>query len=388
MQTAITGVTVPSAADYTSSSGSFGVGAVSGATSTLTITAVDDQLVEGPESFPGVTLSAPTSTASVSTAGSGTVNITDNDTATVSVAGTLNGSETGPASATFTVTQSAASSTDTVVAFTLGGTATEGSDYTAITHSVTIPANTTTATITIPVINDAMVESTETVTVTLVSPITSGNAGISVDTTTASRTITDNDSATVSVAGTLNGSETGPTSTTFTVTQSADQFHRYGGGLHLGGTATEGSDYTAIPHSVTIPANTTTATITIPVINDALVEPTETVTVTLVSPITSGNAGISVDTTTASRTIADNDTTTVSVAGTLNGSETGPGERHLHGHAKRHQFHRYGGGLHAGGHRHRRCRLHRHHAFRHDSRQHHHGYHHDPRDQRRPGRTN
>ena len=274
LQTAITGVTVPSAADYTSSSGSFGVGAVSGATSTLTITAVDDPLVEGPESFPGVTLSAPTSNASVSTAGSGTVNITDNDTATVSVAGTLNGSETGPASATFTVTQSATSSTDTVVAFTLGGTATEGSDYTAITHSVTIPANTTTATITIPVINDAMVESTETVTVTLVSPITSGNAGISVDTTTASRTITDNDSATVSVAGTLNGSETGPTSATFTVTQS------------------------------------------------------------------------------------------------------------------RHQFHRYGGGLHAGGHRHRRFRLHRHHAFRHDSRQHHHGYDHDPRDQRRPGRTN
>ena len=179
-----------------------------------------------------------------------------------------------PSSATFTVTQSATSSTDTVVAFTLGGTATEGSDYTAITHSVTIPANTTTATITIPVINDALVEPTETVTVTLVSPITSGNAGISVDTTTASRTITDNDSATVSVAGTLNGSETGPTSATFTVTQSATSSTDTVVAFTLGGTATEGS------------------------------------------------------------------------------------------------------------------RLHRHHAFRHDSRQHHHGYDHDPRDQRRPGRTN
>ena len=226
--------------------------------------------------------------------------------------------------ATYTVTQSAINSTNTVVAFTLGGTATEGSDYTAITHSVTIPANTTTATITIPVIDDAMVESTETVTVTLVSPITSGNAGISVDTTTASRTIADNDSTTVSVAGTLNGSETGPAGATFTVTQSATSSTDTVVAFTLGGTATEGADYTAITHSVTIPANTTTATITIPVINDALVEPTETVTLTLVSPITSGNAGISVDTTTASRTITDNDTATVSVAGTLNGSETGP----------------------------------------------------------------
>ena len=211
-----------------------------------------------------------------------------------------------------------------MVAFTLGGTATEGADYTAITHSVTIPANTTTATITIPVINDALVEPTETVTVTLVSPITSGNAGISVDTTTASRNITDNDTATVSVAGTTDGSETGPVNATFTVTQSAVSSINTVVNFTLGGTAAEGSDYTAIPHSVTIPAGSTTATITIPVINDALVEPTETVTVTLVSPITSGNAGISVDTTTASRTITDNDSATVSVAGTLNGSETGP----------------------------------------------------------------
>ena len=91
------------------------------------------------------------------------------------------------------------SSINTVVNFTLGGTAAEGSDYTAIPHSVTIPAGSTTATITIPVIDDAMVEPTETVTVTLVSPITSGNAGISVNTTAASRNITDNDFTLVTV---------------------------------------------------------------------------------------------------------------------------------------------------------------------------------------------
>ena len=102
----------------------------------------------------------------ISYAGGNNVTLTQAP-ATVSIAGTTQGSETGPTNATFTVTQTAVSSTDTVVSFTLGGTASEGSDYTAITHSVTIPAGSTTATITIPVINDAVVEPTETVAVTL-----------------------------------------------------------------------------------------------------------------------------------------------------------------------------------------------------------------------------
>ena len=140
----------------------------------------------------------------------------------------------------------------------------------------------------------------------------------------------------------------------------------------LGGTAAEGSDYTAIPHSVTIPAGSTTATITIPVIDDAMVEPTETVTVTLVSPITSGNAGISVDTTTASRTIADNDSTTVSVAGTLNGSRRDPSAP-PHGHGNRTSSTDTVAAF-TWESPPPKVRIHRHHAFRHDSRQHHYGY--------------
>src|SRR5205807_535801 len=108
---------------------------------------------------------------------SATLTITDNDTATVSIATTTNGNESGPLNGVFTVTQSKASSTNTVVSFTVGGTATSGSDFTALSGSVTILAGNTSATITVPVINDNLVEATETVSVTLTS-ITSGDPQI------------------------------------------------------------------------------------------------------------------------------------------------------------------------------------------------------------------
>jgi len=70
----------------------------------------------------------------------------------------------------FTVTQTKASSVDTVVNYTLAGTALEGIDYTTVSpHTVTILAGQTTATITIPTLDDNLVEATETVIATLTS---------------------------------------------------------------------------------------------------------------------------------------------------------------------------------------------------------------------------
>ncbi len=57
----------------------------------------------------------------------------------------------------------------------------------------------------------------------------------------------------------------------------------------MAGTATSGTDYTALSGTVTVLAGATTATISIPVTNDAIVETSETVIVTLTS-ITSGLA--------------------------------------------------------------------------------------------------
>src|SRR6185369_4031718 len=113
---------------------------------------------------------------------------------------TTHGDESGAVSVVFTVTQTAASSTDTVLTYTVGGTATAGSDYTAPSGTVTIPAGSTSATITIPVSDDALVEATESISINGLT-ISSADADITVAGSSASRSIFDNDSATVSVTG-------------------------------------------------------------------------------------------------------------------------------------------------------------------------------------------
>ena len=224
----------------------------------------------------------------------------------------------------FTVTLSAASSTDTTVSYTVAGSATAGSDYTALSGSVTILAGATTATITVPVLDDALVEGTETVIVTL-GAMTAGDAQISIGAANAATVnITDTaDTAQVTIAATTDGVEPG-TNGVFTVTLSAASSTDTTVSYTVAGSATAGSDYTALSGSVTILAGATTATITVPVLDDALVEGTETVVVTLTS-ITAGDAQISIGAANAATVnITDTaDTAQVTIAATTDGVEPG-----------------------------------------------------------------
>src|SRR5207249_2966196 len=68
---------------------------------------------------------------------------------------------------------------------------------------------------------------------------------------------------------------------TFTGTQSAARTAATTINYSFSGTATPGIDFTNTTTSVTIPAGATTATITVPTLIDNLVEPSETVIVTL-----------------------------------------------------------------------------------------------------------
>ncbi len=309
--------TATSGTDYTALSGTVTV--IAGATTaTIAIPVINDVLLEGPETVIVTLTSITSGLATLGGTLSATNTIADNTSATVSIANTTNGSETGPANGVMTVTQTAISATDTVIAYSVAGTATSGTDYTALSGTVTIIAGATTATIPIPVINDPVVEGSETVIVTLTS-ITSGLPTLGV-TLTATNTIADNDSATVTIATTTNGAEAGPVDGVMTVTQTAvsatDTVLTYS----VAGTATSGTDYTALSGTVTVLAGATTATITIPVTNDAIVENPETVIVTLTS-VTSGLATLG-GTLAATNTIADNDSATVSIANTTEGEET------------------------------------------------------------------
>jgi gliding motility-associated-like protein/uncharacterized repeat protein (TIGR01451 family) len=175
----------------------------------------------------------------------------------------------------------------------------------------------TSATITVPVLEDAIVETGgETVIITLTA-VTSGAATLNPlpANLTATNTILDDDTATVSISNTINGSENGAgavTNGTFTVTQSAvsNSATVISYTVGAGSTATSGVDYTALSGTVTVLAAQTSATITVPVLEDAIIEiGGETVVITLTA-VTSGAATL--DPIPANRrainTIGDDDT--------------------------------------------------------------------------------
>lgn len=91
---------------------------------------------------------------------------------TVSVAGTTNGIEpntTTTVDGLLTVTMARAAPVDTVISYAVSGSATSGADFTALSGTVTILAGQTSATITVPVLDDNLGEGSETVIVTLTS---------------------------------------------------------------------------------------------------------------------------------------------------------------------------------------------------------------------------
>ncbi len=110
---------------------------------------------------------------------------------TVNIAATSQAAEPS-SNGLFTVSLSQTATTNTVVAYSVAGTATAGSDYTALSGTVTIPANQLSATIPVSVLDDPTVEGAESVIVTLTG--VTGSAGVALGTTTAATVnIADND---------------------------------------------------------------------------------------------------------------------------------------------------------------------------------------------------
>ena len=225
-----------------------------GETTLLARTAlIGDALIEADETL---TLSANVASGvTFNSTASGTATIVDDDTATVSITATDAAAGEPGDNGQFTVSLSGVSDTNTVVSYTIGGTAASGDDFAPLTGTVTIAAGSTSAEIDVSVVDDAILESSETITVTLDS-ITSGDPDITVDTVNdaATVTITDDDTATVSITATdATAAELGDNGQ-FTVTLSnasdTDTVVTY----TIDGTATSGDDFTPLTGTVTIAA--------------------------------------------------------------------------------------------------------------------------------------
>ena len=198
---------------------------------TFTLTATEDSVIEADEQFT-VLLTTPTSTTGAnvdldSANDEVQTTITDDDSGLVSIAATTNGDEDRPVDGVFTVNlkdsggNAITSSTATTITYTVSGTSSEGDDFATIaTKTVTIPAGSSSATITIDVTDDTRIEGTETVTVTLNS-ISSGDSDITIDSSNDDATINiaDNDSAEWSITGPGSVTE-GDTTTNYTISLS------------------------------------------------------------------------------------------------------------------------------------------------------------------------
>jgi len=135
------------------------------------------------------------------------------------------------------------------------GTAAAGSDYTAVSGSVTITAGSTTATISVPITDDAINEIPENYTVDLANP----SLGAISD-ATGDGTITDNDAVDITINDSADLEDVG--SAVFTVTLNTTSVSNIVVDFNTAdGSAAAGSDYTAVSGSVTITAGFTTGTI-------------------------------------------------------------------------------------------------------------------------------
>ncbi|MGN6184500.1 MAG: beta strand repeat-containing protein, partial [Thermoanaerobaculia bacterium] len=275
--------TATSPADFAASSGT--VNFADGQTSqTFSIPIAPDPLDEANESFT-VTLSNPTGGASLGTPSTATVTINDDDPSpALTIAGDArNEGNTGTSPLTFVVTLSPASGQVVNVDYvTNAGTATAGSDFTAIAGTLTFAPGEITKSIAVPIIGDTAIETNESFTMTLSNP-----SNASITTATATGTINNDDGApsiTIGDVAIIEGNSgtsiatfpltlSGPTTSTVTVNWSTAD-----------GSATASTDYQSNSGIATFAPGSTTATIAITINGDAVPESNETFFVDLAGP--------------------------------------------------------------------------------------------------------
>jgi len=258
-----------SGSDYTTQIGTATIPAGSIST-TVTIPIINDATPEGIENFLfkisnaiGATIIREQTTINIIDTDVAQPNIVVNDVTVSEENGVANVliSLSAPAPAPITVNYT-----------TTNGSAVNGTDYVTQTGTVTIPTGSTSATVSIPLINDATPENTESFQLT----ITNATGGIVTD-PQGTITITDPDKVvlpTISInditvnesAGSANltVSLSAPSSTPVTFTY-----------FTANGSAISGIDYITQSNTITIPAGSTTATIILPLVDDNNPESTE-----------------------------------------------------------------------------------------------------------------
>ncbi|MGB3467593.1 MAG: Calx-beta domain-containing protein, partial [Cyclobacteriaceae bacterium] len=252
---------------------------------TFTVTPTADADVESNETV----LISMSGLAPVTVAG-GDIDITDGATVTIlnddDISFSVNDpsvseGDAGSATLTFTVSLSnpAPAGGATVDYATSDGTASSASDYTAAASTLSFSVGETSKTIDITVSGDETVEVDETLTLTLSNPT---GTDVSISDGTGIGTITNDDQANVTIADVSVNEDDGSATITLTVDNAVD------GGFSVDvstadGTATAGSDYTAVVSAAETFAGTAgeQETLSITISTDIVVETDETISVSM-----------------------------------------------------------------------------------------------------------
>ena len=211
-------------------------------------------------------------------------------------------------SAVFTVRLSRADATDavTVMYSTADGTAAAVSDYTAATDEpLTFAAGEEAKTVSVPLVNDDVVEDVETFRLVLSSPSSNAELG---DPEASVLVIDDDGLPAVSVADAAAATEGSTASFTATLSRAVPQevtvdYAAVVDPLAAGeAAATPGQDYTAVSDTLRFAPRATEATVTVPLRQDSFDENTETFWLRLAGPV-----GATILDGTATGAIADDD---------------------------------------------------------------------------------
>ena len=190
-------------------------------------------------------------------------------------------SESGTDTGTFRLTRLGSATlpltSPLTVTFTLTGTAVNGTDYTSVPLTATFLAGLATVDVVLTPTADALSEGSETVVLTLttVAPYTLGSP------TSGTVTIADSAPVVTVAAFDASASETGPDLGTFRFTRTGATTSSLTVTYTVAGTALNGTDYQAVPLTVTFPAGQATVDVFVVPLSDGTAEAAETVILTL-----------------------------------------------------------------------------------------------------------
>jgi len=206
----------------------------------------------------------------------------------------------------FTIWLTNPSDIETTLTYTVTGTAIPNMDYQALSGSITVAAHTQGAALAVEVLDDNLLESVDTVTVTL-NPIQSPRAVVLGESRGATLGIADDDSAVATIVANQPRAAEPDQNAQFTASLTNPSATPTTLSYVVSGDASAGEDFEPLTGTVTIPAHELSAVIDLLTRDDEVPEEIEFVTVAL-GDVTNGHARIFVATAASALvTIADND---------------------------------------------------------------------------------